>query len=79
MDAIPMIVDFFDWSQSDWLDFRYYLVSIDHSTKYPALAGHRALLEITYVVCPGTTEGRELCHLNFESYALQVNKYGWPI
>jgi hypothetical protein len=41
-------IDFFDWNQSGWLDFQYYLASIENSTKHPALVGHRALLEITY-------------------------------
>ena len=45
-DVDLRFIDFFDFDQSGYVDFQYYLVSIESSSKYPNLQGHRALIEI---------------------------------
>jgi len=45
-DVDLRFIDFFDFDQSGYIDFHYYLVSIESSSKYPNLQGHRALVEI---------------------------------
>src|SRR5262245_33409722 len=45
-DVDLRFIDFFDFDQSGYIDFQYYLVSIESSSKYPNLQGHRALIEI---------------------------------
>jgi hypothetical protein len=47
-DVDLRFVDFFDWDPSGHIDFRYYLVTIEGSARYPNLVGHRALLEVSY-------------------------------
>jgi hypothetical protein len=47
-DVDLRFIDFFDWDQMGHIDFRFYLVDIEGSTKYPTLVGHRALLEVAY-------------------------------
>lgn len=47
-DADLRFIDFFDWDQSGFLDFQYYLVAIESSVPHAALAGHRALVEVQY-------------------------------
>jgi hypothetical protein len=46
-DADLRFIDFFDFDESGYIDFRYYLVSIESSTRHAALAGHQALLEVS--------------------------------
>lgn len=47
-DADMRFVDFFDFDQSGYVDFRYYLVSIESCARHPALQGHQALIDVTY-------------------------------
>ena len=47
-DADLRFIDFFDFDQSGYLDFKYYLASIESSSSHPVLAGHQALLEVSY-------------------------------
>jgi hypothetical protein len=41
-------IDFFDWDQAGFVDFQYYLVRVESSSKYPQIVGHRALVEVGY-------------------------------
>jgi hypothetical protein len=41
-------IDFFDFDQSGFLDFKYYRVAINGSERHPDLAGHEALIEVQY-------------------------------
>jgi hypothetical protein len=47
-DADLRFIDFFDFGQAGYLDFKYYVVSIESSVRHPVLAGHRALIEVQY-------------------------------
>jgi hypothetical protein len=47
-DADLRFIDFFDFDDSGHIDFRYYLVSIESSARHTALAGHQALVEVSY-------------------------------
>jgi hypothetical protein len=47
-DADLRFIDFFDFEQAGYLDFRYYLVSIESCTRHAALAGHQALVDVSY-------------------------------
>src|SRR5262249_48600472 len=42
------IYRFFGLESVNCLDFQFFPISIEYSTKYPALTGHRALLEIAH-------------------------------
>jgi hypothetical protein len=46
-DVDLRFIDFFDWDETGHIDFRFYLVKIEGSIKYPTLIGHRALLEVS--------------------------------
>jgi hypothetical protein len=47
-DADLRFIDFFDFDQSGYIDFRYYLVSIESFARHPALAGHQALVDVAH-------------------------------
>jgi hypothetical protein len=47
-DADLRYIDFFDFDQLGYLDFRYYLVHIESSARHPALAGHQALVDVAH-------------------------------
>jgi hypothetical protein len=47
-DVDLRFIDFFDWDQTGHIDFRFYLVNIEGSTRHPTVIGHRALLEVSY-------------------------------
>jgi hypothetical protein len=42
-------IDFFDWDQFSYRDWKHYLVQITQSAKYPELIGHQALLDWEHV------------------------------
>jgi hypothetical protein len=41
-------IDFFDFDASGHIDFHYYRVRIERSTRHAALAGHEALIDVQY-------------------------------
>lgn len=47
-DADLGFIDFFDFDQAGFVDFKYYWVRIDSCARHPALAGHHALIEVSY-------------------------------
>ena len=61
-------IDFFDFDQAGFIDFQYYLVHIEGSSKYPILAGHRALVEISFVKVLAEPPFRDF---GFEIYFVQ--------
>ena len=40
------LLDFFDWHNFHWRDFRYYLTRIEEFKGHDELAGKRALVEV---------------------------------
>ncbi len=40
------LLDFFDWQQSNWRDYRYFIVRIENFEAHPELIGKRALVEV---------------------------------
>ncbi len=46
-DADMRFIDFFDFDQAGYLNFRYYLVHIESSARHVALAGHQALVDVS--------------------------------
>jgi len=47
-DVDLRFIDFFDWEQSGFIDFQYYLVNVESSSRHPEIVGHRALVEVCY-------------------------------
>jgi len=47
-DADLRFIDFFDFGESGYIDFRYYLVNIEKCARHPALAGHQALVDVAH-------------------------------
>ncbi|HSF15220.1 MAG TPA: hypothetical protein VLK65_06675 [Vicinamibacteria bacterium] len=41
-------IDFFDFEESGYLDFKYYRVRVQSSLRNAAPVGHHALLEVSY-------------------------------
>ena len=47
-DADLRFIDFFDFDESGYIDFEYYRVRIDSSSRHVSIVGHHALLKVSY-------------------------------
>jgi hypothetical protein len=45
-DVKPSLLDFFDWQQLGWRDFRHFLVQVDSFPAHPSLTRCRGLVEV---------------------------------
>lgn len=41
-------IDFFDFGEGGYIDFKYFHVTVVSSKNHPELAGHEALIEVQY-------------------------------
>lgn len=54
------LVDLFDWSPLDYIDFRYYVVLVESFGTHPDKVGQHALVDVTLVDVLWTGEGDAL-------------------